>query len=41
KKLKEEFEGVAPEIVLIGDGKQPRDIEVAIKEAQAFARNLE
>jgi 2-enoate reductase len=41
KKLKEEFEGVAPEIVLIGDGKQPRDIEVAIKEAQTFARNLE
>ncbi|KKN13783.1 hypothetical protein LCGC14_1002770, partial [marine sediment metagenome] len=41
KKLKEEFEGVAPEIVLIGDGKQPRDIEVAIKEAQSFARNLE
>jgi NADPH-dependent 2,4-dienoyl-CoA reductase/sulfur reductase-like enzyme len=41
KKLQEEFEGVAPEIVLIGDGKQPRDIEVAIKEAQTFARNLE
>ncbi|MHA2400095.1 MAG: oxidoreductase [Promethearchaeota archaeon] len=41
KRLSEEFKGVAPEIVLIGDGKQPRDIEVAIKEAQAFARNLE
>jgi 2,4-dienoyl-CoA reductase-like NADH-dependent reductase (Old Yellow Enzyme family) len=41
KRLNEEFEGVAPEIVLIGDGKQPRDIEVAIKEAQDFARNLE
>jgi len=41
KKLSEEFEGVAPEIVLIGDGKQPRDIEIAIKEAQTFARKLE
>ena len=41
KKLSEEFEGVAPEIVLIGDGKQPRDIEIAIREAQSFARNLE
>ncbi len=41
KNLAEEFEGVAPEIVLIGDGKQPRDIAAAISEAQTFARKLE
>lgn len=40
KRLQEEFEGVAPEIVLIGDAKKPRDIEEAIKEAQTFARKL-
>ncbi|MFW9875294.1 MAG: FAD-dependent oxidoreductase [Candidatus Thorarchaeota archaeon] len=40
KKLKEEFEGVAPEIVLIGDCDKPRDINTAIREAQSFARKL-
>ena len=41
KKLKKEFEGVAPEIILIGDCKKPRDIKEALKDAQTFARNLE
>jgi 2,4-dienoyl-CoA reductase-like NADH-dependent reductase (Old Yellow Enzyme family) len=40
KKLKEIFEGVAPEIVLIGDCKKPQDIEVAMADAQTFARSL-
>lgn len=40
KKLREDYEGVAPEIVLIGDCKKPRDIKEALKDAQTFARNL-
>ncbi|MFW9874535.1 MAG: hypothetical protein ACFFG0_15625, partial [Candidatus Thorarchaeota archaeon] len=40
KKLKEKFEGVVPEIVLIGDCSKPRDINTAIREAQIFARKL-
>jgi len=40
KKLKESFEGAAPEIVLIGDCKKPQDIEVALRDAQTFVRSL-
>lgn len=40
RKLKREFEGVVPEIVLIGDCKKPRDIKEALTDAQTFARNL-
>ncbi|MBY8992163.1 MAG: FAD-dependent oxidoreductase [Candidatus Lokiarchaeota archaeon] len=40
KKLLEEFEGVASEIVLIGDASKPRDINSAIREAQNFAWKL-
>ena len=40
KKLTEKFEGAVPEIVLIGDCKKPQDIEVAMRDAQTFARNL-
>jgi len=40
KNLQKEFEGVAPEIVLIGDCKKPRDIQEAIRDAQTFVRNL-
>ncbi len=40
KKLKAEFEGVVPEIQLIGDCNKPRDIQAAMKDAQTFARNL-
>jgi hypothetical protein len=38
--LKELFEGTAPEIVLIGDCKKPQDIELAMRDAQTFARSL-
>ena len=41
KKLEEEFEGAAAEIIVIGDAKAPRDINAAIKEAHTFARKLE
>ncbi|MHA1992016.1 MAG: oxidoreductase [Candidatus Hodarchaeales archaeon] len=41
KKLEEEFQGTAPEIVVIGDAKSPRDINSAVREAQTFARKLE
>ncbi len=40
KSLKEKFEGTAPEIVLIGDCKRPRDIKQAMADAQKFARSL-
>ncbi|MBA7514472.1 NADH oxidase [subsurface metagenome] len=40
KALKEKFEGTAPEIVLIGDCKRPRDIKEAMADAQKFARSL-
>lgn len=40
KALKARFEGVAPEIVLIGDCKSPGDIKAAISDAQTFARSL-
>ncbi len=40
KSLKKELEGVAPNIVLIGDGKKPRDMLAAMKDAQSFARKL-
>jgi len=40
KKLKEQFEGTAPEIVLIGDCKKPQDIGVAMRDAQTFVRSL-
>ncbi|MFW9865448.1 MAG: FAD-dependent oxidoreductase [Candidatus Thorarchaeota archaeon] len=40
KALKTKFEGAAPEIVLIGDCKRPRDIKEAMADAQKFARGL-
>jgi 2,4-dienoyl-CoA reductase-like NADH-dependent reductase (Old Yellow Enzyme family) len=40
KALKEKFEGVAPEIKLIGDCNRPRDIQAAMRDAQKFARKL-
>ncbi len=40
KALKEKFDGITPEIVLIGDCKKPRDIEQAMRDAQTFARSL-
>ncbi len=40
KTLQEKFEGTAPEIVLIGDCKSPRDIKEAMADAQKFARSL-
>jgi len=40
KKLQEEYEDVAPEIILIGDASKPRDINTAIREAQSFAWKL-
>ncbi len=40
KKLRDEFKGVAPEIVLIGDCKRPRDVKAALEDAQTFARKL-
>jgi 2,4-dienoyl-CoA reductase-like NADH-dependent reductase (Old Yellow Enzyme family) len=40
KALKERFEGVAPEIVLIGDCKRPRDIKEAMTDAQKYIRSL-
>ena len=40
KKLKSQFEGVAPKIQLIGDCKRPRDIAEAMNDAQTFARRL-
>ncbi|KKN43246.1 hypothetical protein LCGC14_0705070 [marine sediment metagenome] len=40
KALKEKFEGVAPEIKLIGDCNRPRDIKAAMTDAQKFIRSL-
>ncbi|HEA71036.1 MAG TPA: hypothetical protein ENH98_03815 [archaeon] len=40
KKLGKEFEGVAPQIVLLGDCKSPKDIQSAMTDAQKFARDL-
>ncbi|HEC38835.1 hypothetical protein LCGC14_1002800 [marine sediment metagenome] len=40
KALKEKFEGVAPEIILLGDCNKPRDIKSAMADAQNFARSL-
>jgi len=40
KKLKQMYEGVAPEIVLLGDAKKPRDIGEAFKDAQKYIRKL-
>ena len=40
KTLKEKFEGTAPEIVLIGDCKRPRDIKEAMADAQKYIRSL-
>ncbi len=40
KTLEKEFEGVAPEIVFLGDCKAPRDIREAMKDAHNFARNI-
>lgn len=40
KALQKKFEGVVPKIVSIGDGKRPRDIQQAMKDAQTFARKL-
>ncbi len=40
KKLQDKFEGAAPQIVLIGDCKSPRDIRSAMTDAQKFARSL-
>jgi 2-enoate reductase len=38
--LKKKFKGAAPEIVLIGDCKRPRDIKEAMTDAQKYIRNL-
>ncbi|GAG94243.1 unnamed protein product [marine sediment metagenome] len=40
KALKEKFEGVAPEIKLIGDCNRPRDIQTAMTDAQKYIRSL-
>ena len=40
KALNEKFEGVAPEIVLIGDCRRPQDIKAVMTDAQKFARSL-
>lgn len=40
KTLEKEFEGVAPEVVFLGDCKQPGDIRNAMKDAHDFARNV-
>ncbi|MFX1478271.1 MAG: NAD(P)-binding protein [Promethearchaeota archaeon] len=40
KALKIKFEGAAPDIVLIGDCKRPRDIKEAMADAQKFVRGL-
>ena len=40
KVLMEKFKGVAPEIVLIGDCKRPRDIKEAMADAQKYIRSL-
>jgi 2,4-dienoyl-CoA reductase-like NADH-dependent reductase (Old Yellow Enzyme family)/thioredoxin reductase len=40
KKLKTQFEEVAPKIQLIGDCKRPRDIAEAMNDAQTFVRKL-
>jgi 2,4-dienoyl-CoA reductase-like NADH-dependent reductase (Old Yellow Enzyme family) len=40
KTLSEKFEGVAPEIKLIGDCNAPRDIQAAMKDAQTYIRSL-
>jgi len=40
KKLKEKFERIVPEIVLIGDCLKPWDIKEAMADAQRFARGL-
>ncbi|MHA2186123.1 MAG: oxidoreductase, partial [Promethearchaeota archaeon] len=40
KALKEQFEGVVPEITLIGDCNRPRDIQAAMIDAQKYIRSL-
>jgi 2-enoate reductase len=40
KKLKKQFEEVAPQIQLIGDCKRPRNISEAMNDAQTFVRRL-
>ncbi|MHA1729884.1 MAG: oxidoreductase [Promethearchaeota archaeon] len=40
KALEEEFDGMIPKIVFIGDCKQPRDIQQAMKDAHDFARSI-
>ena len=40
KSLKEKFEGVAPEIKLLGDCNKPRDIQSAMTDAQKYIRSL-
>jgi 2-enoate reductase len=40
KALKEQFEGVVPEITLIGDCSRPRDIQAAMSDAQKYIRSL-
>ncbi len=40
KELKKEFKGIVPEIVSIGDGKRPSNIQEVMKDAQKFARKV-
>jgi 2,4-dienoyl-CoA reductase-like NADH-dependent reductase (Old Yellow Enzyme family) len=40
KALKKEYKVLAPKVEAIGDGKKPRDIQAALKDAQTFVRRL-
>jgi 2-enoate reductase len=40
KTIEKQFDGVDPIVEFLGDCKQPRDIQAAIKDAHDFARNL-
>lgn len=40
KELTKEFKGLVPEIVSIGDGKRPSNIQEVMKDAQKFARKV-
>jgi len=40
KQLRKVFKDVAPKVELIGDGRRPRDIQAALKDAQTFVRRL-
>ena len=40
KALRKEYKDLAPKVEAIGDGKKPRDIQAALKDAQTFVRKL-